>query len=450
MRLSGNGLISVICFVVVLILFSGLTPSAYADNLVVYGDSISAGWANYSWSATVNPAATAPVHAGTHSMSVKLTGAWGALYLGAVPTADMTGYNRLTFWINGGAAGGQQLRLIVNKDDTHTIPITPTANTWTKVDVLLSELGSPSTITDIWVADAIGASQPVFYIDDFAIVNEAGAAPVIYKDSLGSGWDNWSWGGAVNTAATAPVHAGTHSVSVNITDAWGAFYLHADPSIELANYDSLVFWIHGGTTGGQQLQLKVNGDNTNTVAVTATANKWTKVIVHLSDLGSPAGIADIFLEDAKGTAQPIFYLDDISFVTVPVPGPALTVNTGLGRHTISEDIYGMNFASEQLAKELKLPVDRWGGNGATRYNWKIDTLNTDFDWFFENIPQDNPNPAILPDGSTTDRFVEQNIRTGTKSLITVPMIGWTPKRRTDGHPFDCGFKVSEVRTSGGY
>ena len=65
------------------------------------------------------------------------------------------------------------------------------------------------------------------------------------------------------------------------------------------------------------------------------------------------------------------------------------------------------------------------------------------DWYFENIPQDNPNPAILPDGSATDLFVEQDLRTGTKSLMTIPMIGWTPKRRLAGHPYDCGFKVSK-------
>lgn len=127
------------------------------------------------------------------------------------------------------------------------------------------------------------------------------------------------------------------------------------------------------------------------------------------------------------------------------PGPALTVDATADGHTIPPEIYGMNFADEALAKELALPVRRWGGNRTTRYNWRIDVDNSGNDWFFENLP--NPLPIdgrTLPDGSAADRFVEQNRRTGTASLISVPMSGWVAKRRPPGdtHPFDCGFQVS--------
>jgi hypothetical protein len=118
-------------------------------------------------------------------------------------------------------------------------------------------------------------------------------------------------------------------------------------------------------------------------------------------------------------------------------GPALTVDVSAGRHKISPDIYGMNFADEALARELRLPVRRWGGNATTRYNWRNDASNRASDWYFENIPEDNPNPATLPDGSSADRFVEQNRRTGTKTLLTIPTIGWTPKSRD----YACGFSV---------
>lgn len=53
----------------------------------------------------------------------------------------------------------------------------------------------------------------------------------------------------------------------------------------------------------------------------------------------------------------------------------------------------------------------------------------------------------LANGSSTDRFVEQNQRTGSRTLMTVPTLGWVAKRRTDGHPFDCGFKVSRSKTA---
>jgi len=125
------------------------------------------------------------------------------------------------------------------------------------------------------------------------------------------------------------------------------------------------------------------------------------------------------------------------------PGPALSIDAGAGQRAINPDIYGVNqLSDEALATELRLPVRRWGGNTTSRYNWQIDTYNTGLDWYFENIPLDNTNPAALPNGSTTDRFVEQNQRTGSRTLMTVPTLGWVAKRRTDGHPFDCGFKVS--------
>jgi hypothetical protein len=178
------------------------------------------------------------------------------------------------------------------------------------------------------------------------------------------------------------------------------------------------------------------------------------VDVPLSALGNPATISGIVWQDTTGGAQPTFYLDDIALISggtaptaTPTPGtgrgPALQIDASAGRHAISPDIYGMNYADEALALELRLPVRRWGGNSTTRYSWQTDTHNTGSDWYFENVPEDTPNPALLPDGSAADRFVEQDRHTGTHTLMTVPLIGWTPKRRLAGHPYDCGFKVSK-------
>ncbi len=121
-----------------------------------------------------------------------------------------------------------------------------------------------------------------------------------------------------------------------------------------------------------------------------------------------------------------------------VAGPALTVDPTAAQHPISPDIYGLNFANEALAKELRLPVDRWGGNATTRYNYLTDSYNAGSDWYFENLHYNNPT-AALPDGSQVDNFVDQNIRTGTKSLLTVPLIGWTASGRND----NCGFSVTK-------
>src|ERR1044072_5402533 len=104
-------------------------------------------------------------------------------------------------------------------------------------------------------------------------------------------------------------------------------------------------------------------------------------------------------------------------------GPALSVDPTTARKAIDPHIYGINFADEALAEELRLPVRRWGGNATSRYNCKLDAYNAGADWYFENLYYEN-GTADLPNGSEADKFVEQNRRTGTDSVLTVPMSGW--------------------------
>ncbi|MEW2120199.1 glycoside hydrolase family 44 protein [Streptomyces sp. NPDC005474] len=119
-------------------------------------------------------------------------------------------------------------------------------------------------------------------------------------------------------------------------------------------------------------------------------------------------------------------------------GPAITVDATSGRHAIDPHIYGLNFPDEALAKELRLPTARWGGNATSRYNYKLDAYNSGSDWYFENLHYNN-DTASLPAGSQADKFVDQNRRTGTDTLMTVPMVGWTAAGRDDG----CAFSVAK-------
>jgi hypothetical protein len=270
----------------------------------------------------------------------------------------------------------------------------------------------------------------------------------ISADGLSAGWEDWSWSTTASFSTTTAVHGGATAVAITYTAGWAGLYLHADPAVDARTYTSLQFWIHGGSTGGQRLRIVANANTSQTVAVTAQAAAWTLVTVPLSSLGSPSSLVDLYWQDTTGAAQPTFYLDDIVLVASTDPpqppgaGPALHVDVRSTRHAISDDIYGMNDASEQVAAALRLPVRRWGGNSTTRYNWKNDTHNTGSDWYFENVPNDTPTPAALPDGSSADRFVEQDRRTATRTLLTAPLVGWVPKRRPTGHPYDCGFAVS--------
>ena len=117
-------------------------------------------------------------------------------------------------------------------------------------------------------------------------------------------------------------------------------------------------------------------------------------------------------------------------ISAASPGPALAVNAAATRYPISPDIYGMNFADAALAQELRIPVERRGGNATSRYNWQTNVSNTGSDYFFENIAGQQ----------TTDQFVDADRAHGTQSIITVPLTGYVAKASPTNHPFLCGFR----------
>jgi hypothetical protein len=282
-----------------------------------------------------------------------------------------------------------------------------------------------------------------------AFAQVARADITVYGDALGSGWQDWSWGGITRDfARTSPVHGGTKSIGVTYTGSWSGLQIGRNDAIDISGYDRLRCWVHGGSTGGQTVRLVVGNQASGAkveLDIVPVANTWTRYDVPLDALGTTQVSYLQWFNNTAG-AQATFSVDDVAFVAsgLPTPtplgptaGPALQVDAASGRHAISELIYGMNFADEALATALRLPVRRWGGNATTRYNWRTDTSNRAADWYFENIPNDNANPAALPDDSSSDRFVEENLRAGAETLLTIPLIGWTPRGRAIG----CGFSV---------
>ncbi len=272
---------------------------------------------------------------------------------------------------------------------------------------------------------------------------QAGGSSPVYTDALASGWEDWSWSIGLNLANPNPVHGGTSSIAITYTEGWDGFQLgYHGAQLDVSAYDVLRFWVHGGSNGGQEITVQIEGLEQ---VVTATANTWTQVDISLTPLGTSRSVGEIVWWNGTANAHPTFYLDDIEFVNTgqptPTPppagsGPALTVNAGTALHPISPYIYGMNYADPTLAADLQLPVNRWGGNATTRYNWQYDISNRGSDWYFENVQEDAQN------GAASDHFIEQNNQSLTDSLITLPLIGWTPKNNSTA----CGFSIAKYGT----
>jgi hypothetical protein len=204
---------------------------------------------------------------------------------------------------------------------------------------------------------AIATLVVLLWMGQFVTV-QAAPSQELYLDMLASGWQDWSWGTTRQFANGSPVQSGSYSLAVQYSEGWGGLYLRAATAVSTQNINTLQFWLHGGSGGGQQLLLKVvNGSEqwSSGYAVTAVSPSWQLVEIPLTALGNPSTILGLVWQDSSGAAQPTVYLDGIALVNsssptpTPAPtavlgsGPTLSVNANADQRPISPHIYGMNF-----------------------------------------------------------------------------------------------------------
>ncbi len=273
----------------------------------------------------------------------------------------------------------------------------------------------------------------------------ADEAMLIYDDKPGDGWQDWSWG-THDSNHPSPVHSGHAAIFLDPTGNRG-IYLHHDAF---------------GTGGYGTLQAFVSGDMTTRVCLVDGGGKflpyatltrylhpdpagrigWRLARIPLEALGVPKSgqaVSGIVFQP-EVAARPALVVDDISLLpdlSLP-PAPtsatvAVTVSAGAGRHPISPFIYGMAMAPEDYVVDLRLPLNRWGGNDKTRYNWvQGNAVNAARDWGFRNRLAVNAALPPVP-SSAADAFVRADKAHGAATLLTVPTIGWVARDTDNGH-----------------
>src|SRR5438105_4243976 len=89
-----------------------------------------------------------------------------------------------------------------------------------------------------------------------AVVSKAQAQKdlPVYNDYLANRFEDRYWT-SHNLTNTSPVHSGFYSIKVNPGVSWQGLYLH-ETSFDTAPYSKVSFWVHGGTNGGQRVQLQ--------------------------------------------------------------------------------------------------------------------------------------------------------------------------------------------------
>lgn len=143
---------------------------------------------------------------------------------------------------------------------------------------------------------------------------------VIYADALQAGWQDWSWSSGQTLTNTATVHGGTRSIRL-VQGGWGGLYLHT-AAISTAGYASLTFWAHGGTAGGQQLQVQARDTAGNPLVsvplAPLLANQWRQYSVDLSALDAQdRQITGFVIQNATAATLPAYFVDDIGLSVAP-------------------------------------------------------------------------------------------------------------------------------------
>jgi hypothetical protein len=147
----------------------------------------------------------------------------------------------------------------------------------------------------------------------------------IYTDTLGTGWEDWSWGATRNLTATDQVYSGTHAISVTL-EAWGALsFWH--PAFDSDPYYWLEFYVRGFPPGEQHLWAvfyEENGTELRRRPVdscryieegTIEADTWKRARIPLSHLdAADRTLARVSIRDRSGQASTGFWVDEIRLV----------------------------------------------------------------------------------------------------------------------------------------
>ncbi len=165
--------------------FTAVAVNAQTPNMVMYDDALRNGWQDWSWATTYSLAATAYVHGGTRSISFVPEG-WQAVYPHLNAGVSGATYDGLNFWVNGGAASGQALRIVFVLGGTiladvplsDYLPGGPTAATWRSVRLPFDGIGlSSATVDGIYFQDGTGGTQATVYLDDLLFTARDGQPP---------------------------------------------------------------------------------------------------------------------------------------------------------------------------------------------------------------------------------------------------------------------------------
>jgi Glycoside hydrolase family 44 len=120
------------------------------------------------------------------------------------------------------------------------------------------------------------------------------------------------------------------------------------------------------------------------------------------------------------------------------PATSVNVDANANRHAINPNIYGIAYGDSHDMTTLNAPLNRWGGNATSRYNWQIDAHSAGADWYFETYSDGSGTPA----GSADAYVATTRANHGAEPLFTIPMIDYLANLGTGRSTLE-GFSVKK-------
>ncbi|KAF7436217.1 hypothetical protein PC9H_003045 [Pleurotus ostreatus] len=339
-----------------------------ADDLTIYTDSaLASGWENWSWSSTIDFAAS-DVFEGTSSISVT-SDAWAALSF-KLSTGNFKDYAGLRFDISG----AQPALAIYFDSVTESI---------TSPSIQLSQISqsiTPDGFTSLLI--------------DFNNLPGSGGQ---LGDSI---WDRLSFQ-AQGDGATYHIDNIVLVESIVIEPK----FLSAEP---LTN--DIVAITTVGDVDFSQVAVNLNGQNVAfTTKSYSPVDAPAKSITYLT-LASPFAAGSLTITAGDLTFN--YTLPAVQYGSI-----VQSVNYPINPH-----IYGVNFPpTASYINHLGVTLSRWGGNAVTPYNPFGHFTNAGNDWYFENRASD---------WGSADEWVGWVSGAGSDTILTVPGLDWVAKDTT--------------------
>ncbi len=185
-----------------------------------------------------------------------------------------------------------------------------------------------SSSTQIKVLVPAGVVQAYIYVTTPGGTTQSttsfGFKYIIYLSGLTTGWGGNGGGysgynSTLNFSDNAHILTGTSDISVVFSNNYGALQIGYGGSaitVSTLGLTAIKFSVYGGTgtPDGTMAQAVINGDYTDAVSFSISANGYTTYTIPLSSLGSPGTITEFVIQGLNVGVPSTIYVDDIGFI----------------------------------------------------------------------------------------------------------------------------------------